>query len=116
MYRKSHTCTGKLSGKPLTEYPSEEMALNGAAYALRKFGNSMVPYRCDACGWWHLAPADRQTPSSTSSSCRGRNGQPKATYDSESDARRRAEILEDEQGVRLQTYRCDCGGWHLTKG
>lgn len=116
MYRKSLTCIGKLSGNPLTEFPSEAAALDGADHALRKFGNHMVPYVCKHCGEWHLSPANRQTPSATSTSCYGRSGKVKATYASQEDAKRRAKILEDEEGLRLRAYACQCRGWHLTKG
>lgn len=116
MANKSRTCTGVVSKEPLTEYFSESEAREGAAYALARHGRAMVPYRCQRCDHWHLSPSDRQTRSSTCSSCAGRDGRPKARYESEDAATRRAEILAHEQHVSLRAYPCPYGGgWHLTK-
>jgi len=115
MSRKSTTCIGKVSKNPLTEYDSEAEALGGASYAIERYGQHNVPYRCNRCRLWHLSPANRQTPSVTCGVCHGQDGRPKATYASEQDAERRAAILFREQGVQLRTYECDHGGWHLTK-
>ena len=111
----SRSCFGKVSEKPLIEYVSESDALDGAEYTHRKYGSRMVPYRCATCDWWHLSPTNRQTPNSTCV-CTGRDGRPKASYASDEDAERRAEILQEERGVKLGVYRCNQGGWHLTKG
>lgn len=116
MSRKSITCTGKVSKAALTEYESEAEALEGAQYAFFRYGQQNVPYRCKQCGLWHLSPANRQTPSSTCGVCQGQDGRPKASYASQQDAERRAEILRREQGLQLRAYACDYGGWHLTKG
>lgn len=116
MSRKSSICTGRVSGKPLTEYASQDEALRGADYAAANFGRKLVPYHCDRCAWWHLSPVDRKTPSTPCGACFGRDGRNKATYGSREDAERRAEILRAEQGVHLRAYQCDSGrGWHLTK-
>lgn len=115
-HRKSTTCTGKISGKPLTEYDSEFDARQGADYARYAHAKDVSPYRCPRCSKWHLAPTSRQTPSTTCYSCTGKDGRPKAAYATEQDAERRAEILAAEQGVHLRAYACDLGdGWHLTK-
>lgn len=116
MSTQSTTCIGRISGKPLTAYASAAEAEDGARFAQERYGAPMVPYPCDRCGWWHLSPADRQTPSSTCATCRGRDGRLKASYASQDDAERRASILHRERGVRLQAYLCAFGGWHLTKG
>lgn len=113
MFPKSHTCTGKVSNQPLTEYPSEAAAQEGAAYSAARHGRPMVPYRCPRCRAWHLSPADRQTRSGESL-CTDHAGRPKAAYESEDDAERRADILRDEEGARLRVYACGCGAWHLT--
>lgn len=116
MAQKSATCTGKMSGEPVTEYYSEEEAREGADYANATYQSNLVPYQCSRCGLFHLAPQHRQTPSRTCRSCAGANGKPKEAYASQEDAERRAEILRSEQGVNLRVYRCDYGnGWHLTK-
>jgi len=113
---KSRTCMGAVSKTPLTEYATEDEARAGAACALTRYGRQLEPYRCDRCRRWHLTPADRQTPSSTCSSCIGRDGRPKARYESQAIAERRAEILLREQALPLRVYPCPYGGWHLTKG
>jgi len=117
MNSKSPTCIGKKSGKPLIEYTSEEDALEGAEYSRERYGTRMVPYQCDTCGMWHLSPEGRQTPSSKCPICRGADGKPKDSYQTEDDAWKRARILRKEQGAVLRVYRCEHGhGWHLTRG
>jgi hypothetical protein len=116
-YRKSSKCVGKTTGNALTEYDTQECALEGARHAKSVYGSEMLPYRCGHCQRWHVAPASRQTPSSTCQACAGRDGQPKQAYETADAAERRAEILRRERGVYLTTYCCPCGqGWHLTKG
>lgn len=117
MAQKSATCVGKMSGEPVTEYDSEEEAWEGADYANEVYGSNLVPYECRRCGFFHLAPQHRQTPSRTCHSCAGADGRPKEAYATQQDAERRAEILLAERGVRLRAYVCNHGsGWHLTKG
>jgi len=117
MSGKSPICRGRKTGRPLTEYDSEQEALEGAEYARRRYGNEMVPYRCETCGKWHLSPADRRTPSYPCPYCRGADGKSKESYLTEEDARRRARILRREQSARLRVYPCPHGqGWHLTRG
>ncbi len=113
MFPKSNTCTGKVSGVPLTEYPDEGSARAGAEYASARHGRELVPYRCSRCSAWHLSPAGRQTPSRTSA-CTDHSGRPKAAYDSRDDAERRAELVRDDGGPRVRAYSCGCGSWHLT--
>lgn len=114
---KSETCIGKTSGKPLTEYASEREAREGAEHVLSKYGRNLVPYQCDTCGSWHLAPESRQTPSTKCPVCTGANGKAKDSYRNEKEAQRRADILCQEQGAELRIYVCEHGhGWHLTKG
>ena len=116
MNRKSETCTGKKTGKPLTEYDSEADALEGAQYANSRYRQNMVPYQCDECGLWHLSPLERQTPSTKCGYCTGADGKPKDSYQSRELAQRRADILRREQGAVLNLYPCEYGnGWHLTR-
>jgi hypothetical protein len=115
MSTKSRTCTGAVSKAPLTEYASEDEACAGADYAFERHGSAMVPYLCDRCHCWHLSPHDRQTRASTCTACVGRDGRPKARYDSKEAAVRRLEILRQERHVSLRVYPCPHGGWHLTK-
>ncbi len=117
MVMKSQTCIGKVSGKPLTEYDSKREAQEGADHARSKYGRKLLPYQCDTCGLWHLAPEGRQTPSRKCPICTGTDGKPKETYRNEDEAQRRADILRREQGAELRVYACEHGhGWHLTKG
>ena len=113
---KSDTCFGKKTGRPLTEYDSEAEALEGAAYAKERYGQNLMPYRCDRCGLWHLAPKSRHTPSEPCAYCTGADGKPKEAYKTQRSAQRRADIIRKEQGVELKVYPCEYGsGWHLTK-
>lgn len=106
---------GKNSG-PLTEYPTQSDALAAAAYVEQTHGSQMVSYQCQRCRLWHLAKAERHTPSHTCGACVGSDHQPKQSYRTAAEAERRAKILEREQGVRLRSYACPHGdGWHLTK-
>ena len=115
MSTKSRTCIGKKTGKPLTEYDSEYEAREGADYANSRYQNDLVPYQCDDCDLWHLAPKNRQTPSDTCRHCSGKDGKPKESYHSRADAQRRADIVRQEQGASLSVYACEHGnGWHLT--
>ena len=117
MTNKSQTCIGKTSGKPLTEYASEREARDGADYVHKKYGRQLVPYPCDTRGLWHIAPANRQTPSTKCPVCTGADGKPKDAYRNAREAQRRADILRSEQGAELRIYACEHGhGWHLTKG
>lgn len=116
MGRKSTTCIGKISGKPLTEYNSLEEAEDGAVYANEAHGSSLVSYACSVCGKWHLSPKERVTPSEKCHYCTGTNGRQKEAYRSRGDAERRADILRREQGVFLTVYPCEYSdAWHLTR-
>tara|TARA_Y100001934_G_C11583417_1_gene419915 strand:+ start:126 stop:488 length:363 start_codon:yes stop_codon:yes gene_type:complete len=116
MSLKSETCVGKATGKPLTEYDSLYDAEEGADYANRTYKQNLVPYECETCGKWHLAPKSRQTPSILCPFCKGTNGLAKHAYRSQGEAKRRADILWKEQGVSLKVYQCDYSDtWHLTR-
>ena len=117
MATKSATCIGKTSGKPLTEYLSKGEAQEGADHAGSRYGRRLVPYQCGRCGLWHLAPENRQTPSTSCPVCTGANGTAKDSYRNRQEAQRRADILHQEQGAALCVYACEHGyGWHLTRG
>ena len=116
MNTKSTSCFSKRTGEPLTEYYSEDEAWEGANYANDQYGNNLVPYQCKDYNHWHLSPEDRQTPNRECYDCTDGGGNYKALYHSEEDAERRAEILYEEQGIRLKVYKCPHNdGWHLTK-
>jgi len=112
---KSDSCFGR-GGEPLNSYEQKTEATEHASYIKREHGSSMVPYKCQRCGFWHLSPADRQTTSSVCAFCRDRNGSSKDLYQTKRDAERRAEINRKEKGVALSVYACPHQkGWHLTK-
>ena len=117
MTKKSSTCYGKSTGKPLTEYGSYFEANQGAIYTNGRYGSNLEPYQCDTCYLWHLSPQERQTATSRSSycTCVGSDGRSKDAYRTYRDAARRAEILREETRVMLSVYEChDSGLWHLT--
>ena len=117
MVMKSKTCIGKATRKPLTEYETEREAQEGADHAQMKYGRELLPYRCDTCGAWHLAPKSRRTPSNKCPLCTGTDGKLKDSYRNQAEAQRRADILRKEQGAELRVYACEHDyGWHLTKG
>ena len=100
---KSKTCTGKKTGKPLTEYGTEDEAREAARYASANYKR-------------HLTPVNRQTPSVKCAFCVGQDGRPKDAYSTEKDAKLRAGIIRKESGISLRAYACQYGnGWHLTK-
>ncbi len=117
MNRKSPSCMTRKTGRPLTEYDTKTEAKSAARFANNKYSNSdLVPYKCGRCGFWHLSPADRQTPSKICPICRGADGKLKEAYLNETAAKQRADLLRKEQGVMLKVYECEHGnGWHLTK-
>ncbi len=99
--KKSKTCRDKY-GKFLDEFNFESDAQDCANYMKRKLGRNFVPYRCEECGFWHLAPK-----------CAG-CGKAKHLYDSQKDAERQAAKVLATKNVYLRIYK-SCGGWHLTK-
>jgi len=115
MTRKSISCFKK-DGEPLSQYYSEYEANEGASYIKQKHGLDLVPYDCPKCGYWHLSPIDRQTPSKECIYCTDSHGKHKELYETEETAKIRAEIIKEEQGIKLKVYKCPKQeGWHLTK-
>src|SRR3954468_4392193 len=99
---KSTACVSR-RGTPRLAYSDRSSAEDGARLALLRYGSRMVPYHCDACGSWHLCPADRHTPNYYCQAC------DKQAYESEDSAQRRAEILAQERGTWLRVYECQFG-------
>jgi len=115
MTRKSTTCFKK-DGEPLSQYSSEYEAKESASHIRQKHGLDLSPYQCSKCGYWHLSPTDRQTPSKECMYCADSHGKHKELYETEAAAKTRAEIIEKEQGIKLKVYKCpEQDGWHLTK-
>ena len=114
---RSATCLSRQSGKPLMDYWSEGEATLAADRATDRVGRRFVPYRCRACGAWHISPADRHTSvvENANCGCQGRDGRDKDAYRTEEDALRRAEIIYEEEGIWLRAYECPYSEfWHLT--
>jgi len=113
---KSNSCFGKISGKPLTEYQTKNEAKKAVEYLKSRNVRDLIPYKCDRCGYWHLSPKNRQTPSKKCPFCTDTQGKAKDSYLSQKQATLRANILLRENGKNLSVYRCPHGnGWHLTK-
>lgn len=126
--RKSITCDGQKSGKPLTEYDSFEDAQKGAEYVLELHNNVSHPYRCPTCPSWHLAPRNRRNnkrndvPSGASSSseragctCDDKiSGKPVTKYHSFEDAQEYAAYALGSYESPMSPYECStCHYWYL---
>ena len=113
---KSETCVGR-NNRSLTLYYTKSEADDGARYAKSTYHKEMVSYKCSSCGYYHLAPANRNTPLATKRcNCVDRNGSSKDLYISKSSAEKRAKILLSENGVKLSVYKCvEERGYHLSK-
>ena len=113
---KSETCFGKVSGQPLSQYCNAEEAQNAADYSKYNYNNDLEPYECNKCGLWHLSPNSRKTPSTKCYRCTAGDGTYKDSYRTKKEANVRADIIDNEQGIDLNIYKCRYGnGWHLTK-
>lgn len=111
---KSTTCKGNHGGF-LEEYFSESEAFDAAGYVKSKYGNDVVPYKCEKCSLWHLSPKNRQTPGKVCPYCEDSSGDPKIAYETKEAAQRRADIIGEEKDISLFVYECEHGeGWHLT--
>ncbi len=110
-------CISNRTGKPLQSYATASDASYYAKISGEKYGNNLTYYCCQQCGQYHLAPSERYTPSSNCYECSWSNSsKPKKLYPSEEIAQRRAEIIYQENGVRLRAYPCPYhDGYHLTK-
>lgn len=114
---KSDSCFGKVSGKPLSFYYTEFESQIAAEYSKNIYGNELTPYECQRCSYWHLSPKARMTPSKKCNWCTAADGEYKNSYRTIKEARLRAKIIYEEQGIDLKVYECKYGeGWHLTKG
>ncbi|WP_261859332.1 hypothetical protein [Photobacterium sanguinicancri] len=113
---KSSICFSRTTSQPLSVYFTELEATNAANYANQCHGHDFVPYQCERCEHWHLAPKHRHTPSKTCFNCTGGDGKNKQLYPTYQIAKQRAEILFQEKGKHLKLYECPFNkGWHLTK-
>ena len=124
--RKSTTCFGKATSQPLTEYDTLEAAQSSAKYVHEKYGNStkpmMVPYQCQQCSYWHLAPPTSSSSSGgrgaantrpsyntpkKSTNCYGKvSGEILTAYDTQSEANDAAQYVFEKYGNTMISYKC----------
>lgn len=109
-------CISPKTGKARKSYDSEACAIEEARFLTSSYGEQ-YPVRCDSCGEWHLMPASRHTPSKACEYCTDGDGNGKQLYFTKDGATKRAKIISEERGLRLDVYECPhAKGWHLTKG
>lgn len=113
---KSDVCFSKKTGQPLTVYFSEEDAKSSALYERTARGSDLYPYKCEKCGYWHLAPlSSKLNVQRNACSCLDSNGRHKALYLTREDAEKQRMKSEAEQHISLKIYNCSEGkGFHLT--
>ncbi|MBN2695160.1 hypothetical protein JXR93_10915 [bacterium] len=110
----SLSCFGQISKKPLKTYSSEYEAIDAVQYVKSTYGNNQIYYKCNRCGYWHLSPIERETPSITCQ-CKDEKGNFKQLYPTKKIAEQRANIIFEEKGIKLNVYECEySNGWHLT--
>ncbi|KAG7345052.1 hypothetical protein IV203_032583 [Nitzschia inconspicua] len=123
MSRKSRSCRGKATGRPLTEYDTIKDAEDGGSYIRQKFGHAMVPYLCPQCSLWHLAPPSTERSSEPfqkftreSRTCYGKvSGKVLKEYESAREAVEAAKYVSEKYGNQMLSYKCkDCRKWHLS--
>jgi hypothetical protein len=112
---KSSTCYGVVTQEPLSVYTTKYYATNGALHAKARHGSKFHPYKCEACGFWHISPEERHTPSTVCEICTNADFTSKKSYESRVIAQRRADLVLSEKNTHLVVYPCPHGhGWHLT--
>ncbi len=113
---KSTTCFRK-DGEPKAVYFTAIEAQGAAEYVSQEKEVIFSAYQCRKCSYWHICPVEMQTPNKPCSYCNGGDGKPKALYETYDGAKRRANIIYQERGIRLSVYECRYdNGFHLTKG
>lgn len=97
-------------------YFSEEDAKSSALYEWTARGSDLYPYKCEKCGYWHLAPlSSKLNVQRNACSCLDSNGRHKALYLTIEDAEKQRMKSEAEQHISLKIYSCSEGkGFHLT--
>ena len=105
------------TGKERSVFSNREEALKTADYEKREHGVEFYPYKCDKCGYWHLAPAGRKVNfRENACGCKDSSGvRGKRLYDSKEDAERAAMTVREGGRGTMHVYPCPEGsGWHLT--
>lgn len=113
---KSKTCTSKKTGQPVAQFKTKTEALKSAEYTKKNYKTDLIPYKCEKCGFYHLAPKDSVlNVKQNACSCRDSNGKPKALYLTKADAEKQRKKSQKEQNIKLRVYKCEDGkGFHLT--
>jgi hypothetical protein len=114
---KSETCFGQMLDQYIprnfhesgfhraNEYSNDNQNTNPSAYQLCKYDVLVT------------SPHSRVRSSKKHDCCTGREGEPKNTYRTSSEAYAEADFICHDRGTDLEVYPCRNGnGWHLTKG
>ena len=110
MVKKNVNCHGKeING--FTDFHEAESSCN---YMITQFKKEFYVYFCNDCKLYHISPKDRQT-RMFKSECLDSSGNPKQSYLTEEEANTRKNIILNEKGIKLYSYKCDkCNYFHLT--
>ena len=110
MVKKNVNCHGKeING--FTDFQEAESSCN---YMITQFKKEFYVYFCNDCKLYHISPKDRQT-RMFKSECLDSSGNPKQSYLTEEEANTRKNIILNEKGIKLYSYKCDkCNYFHLT--
>lgn len=115
---QNEKCVSKATGKPLAAYQTKKEAKESAKYTKKAHKLKLYVYKCERCGFFHLAPKDSKIKvKHNACSCRDSKGQPKALYVRKKDALKQLEKSQVEQHIKLRIYKCPeklFTGWHLT--
>ena len=104
----------KCHGKEINGFTEFEEADSSRKYMESQFKKEFYVYFCNECNLYHISPKDRQTRMFISD-CLDSAGQPKQSYLTELEANNRKNIIFNEKGIKLFSYKCDkCGYFHLT--
>ncbi len=109
---RSTTCRGS-NNQFLEEYHSLVAAEMAVEETKARYGHTLTPAKCRACGYWHLTTVATRRQCMF---CTDRALFLKDIYSTREEAQRTAEHLRKEKKVQLLPYKCPHGsGWHLTK-
>ena len=110
------SCISSYTGKERSCYETLRKAEDSADYLRRTKGLNFYPYKCNECGYYHLALQEEKINFvENGCSCRDSNGNSKNLYATYADAVKAKEKAESKRDVVLEIYRCpECNGWHLT--
>ena len=104
----------KCHGKEINGFTDYEEANSSCNYMITQFKKEFCVYFCDECKLYHISPKDRQT-RMFKSDCLDSSGNPKQSYLTQEEANTRKDILFNEKGIKLFSYKCDkCNYFHLT--